>query len=106
MMRQSTEPSFMQGGKARRQERPAGQTGAEAIKEGAERLGRFGSAMKDKSKPGDMVTRIQKYGIAENERNKKESAERKKRTTTSSVAPAKGFFGRMVDKYYHGKKEK
>lgn len=102
MLGRSTTPSFMTGGRTRRQEKPTGQTAEKAASEGASRLGKFGSAMKDKSKPTDMVTRLHDYGKAEVERKKKADAEKKK--APASTAPSKGFFGRMMDKY-SGKKE-
>ena len=82
------------------------QTGSQTASEGAERLGRFGSAVKDKSSGGDMVTRIQNYAKSENERKSKEEvAKRKKATASKSSEPEQGFFGRMYDKYIGGKKE-
>jgi hypothetical protein len=91
------------GGSVKRQEK---QTGAQTAAAGAERLGRFGSAMQDKSKGGDAVSRLQTYakGEAERQRKKKEE-ERKAAAAPKSTAPAKGFFGRMYDKYVSGKKE-
>jgi hypothetical protein len=93
------------GGSVKRQEK---QTGAQAASEGAERLGRFGSAMKDKSKGGDAVSRIQAYAKSENERKKREEEEKRKKAAAApakSTAPQQGFFSRMYDKYVGGKKE-
>jgi len=81
-----------------RQEKTAGQTAAE----GADRLSKFGSAVKDKSKGGDMVSRIQEYSKSEQEKKKKADEEKKKKPATA--APEPGFFSRMYDKYVGGKK--
>jgi hypothetical protein len=93
MFSKSAAPSFMQS-KTKRQESAASQAGA-----GAKRLGAFGSAMTDKKKPAndDPIKRIQAYAHSQNEK--------KKKPAVPSVAPSKGFFGKMVDKYYHGKKD-
>lgn len=96
MFSRSAGPSFMQSS-TKRQESAASQAG-----EGASRLGRFGTALKDKKKDNDIVGRIQGYAKSENERA---AAEKKKKAANPSVAPSKGFFGKMVDKYYHGKSD-
>lgn len=98
MFKSSFQSAFMKSS-PKRQEK---QTGAQAASEGAERLGRFGSAMKDKSK-GDMVSRIQAHGRAEAERQKKKKQE--EAAKPKSAAPQKGFFSRMYEKYVSGKKE-
>lgn len=99
MFKSSFHSAFMKGNQTKRQEK---QTGAQAAAAGAERLGRFGSAMKDKSK-GDAVSRIQSYAKSEAERQKKKKQEEASKPKTA--APSKGFFGRMMDKYVYGKKE-
>jgi hypothetical protein len=96
-------PSFMRK-KNQRQEK---QTGAQAASEGAERLGRFGGAMKDKGDGKDAVTRLQEYAKAEGERQRKKKAEeeaKKKQQKEGGVAPSKGFLERMRD-YWFPKKE-
>lgn len=104
-MLQPFKSAFMKSS-TKRQEKPAGQTAAQAAGEGAKRLGRFGEATSEK-KGGDMVSRIQQYAKSENERKAKEEAEKKKKKAAppASTAPEKGFVGRMIDKYYYGKKE-
>lgn len=96
-------PSFMRN-KTQRQEK---QTGAGAAAEGAERLGRFGGAMKDKKDGKDAVTRLQEYAKAEAERQRKKKAEEeaaKKKQKEGGVAPSKGFIERMRD-YWFPKKD-
>jgi len=105
MHKSSIEPSFMRGGRTRRQEKPTGQTASETAGEGAARLGRFGGVLGDKKKGEDVVARIQNYAKSENERKKKEEEEKKKAAGTKSTAPSRGFFGKMMDKYVYGKKE-
>lgn len=105
-MLQPFKSAFMKSS-TKRQEKPAGQTAAQTASEGAKRLGRFGEATSEK-KGGDMVSRIQAYGKAEAERNRKAEEEKKKKKAAApppSTAPEKGFVGRMIDKYYYGKKE-
>jgi hypothetical protein len=93
-----------------RVQRQEKQTGAQAASEGAERLGRFGSATKDKSKGGDVVSRIQTYAKEEGERQRKkkadeEAAKKKAASAPKSTEPTKGFFTRMYEKYVSGSKE-
>lgn len=82
----------------KRQEKSTG--AQEAAKAGA-RLGRFGDAVRS-GKPRDIVGRIQDFSKAEAERQRKKKEEEAK---PKSTAPQKGFIGRMIDKYYYGKKE-
>lgn len=98
-------PSFMRK-KNQFQEK---QTGAGAAAEGAERLGRFGGAMKDKKNGDDAVTRLQKYAQAEAEREKKKKADAeaaKKKQKEGGVAPSKGFIERMRDYWFPSKESK
>lgn len=95
-MFKSHAPSWMQP-KVKRQE-----TAATTAAKGAGSIGRLAAASKDKSS-GDAVSRLQKYASGEAERNKKAEEEKKKKP--SSTAPSKGFVGKMIDKYYHGKKD-
>lgn len=96
-------PSFMRK-KNQRQEK---QSGAETVKEGAERLGRLHGAMKDKKDGKDAVTRLQEYAKSEAERQRKKKAEEeaaKKKQKEGGVAPSKGFLERMRD-YWFPKKD-
>lgn len=87
------------GGKVQRQEK---QSAAQTASEGAGRLGRFGGAMKGATKE-TAVSKLQKYTQSEAERQKKKKQE--EAAKPKSAAPSKGFVGRMIDKYYYGKKE-
>ena len=98
-------PSFMRK-KTQRQEK---QTGAQAAGEGADRLGRFGGAMKDKKDGKDAVTRLQDYAKAEMEREKKKKADAeaaKKKQKEGGVAPTKGFIERMRDYWFPSSEKK
>lgn len=57
---------------------------------------------KDKRTP---IEKIQEYGRAEAERQKREKAEAEKKKK-QTVEPSKGFIQRMMDKYWYKKKEK
>jgi hypothetical protein len=97
-------PSFMRK-KTQRQEK---QSGAQAAGEGAERLGRFGGAMK-KDTGEDAVTKLQKYAQSELEREKKKKAEAeaaKKKQKEGGVAPTKGFIERMRDYWFPSSEKK
>jgi len=98
-------PSFMRK-KNQRQEKQ-GTTAAEETKKGAERLGRFGGAMKDKKDGKDAVTRLQEYAKSEAERQRKKKAEdeaAKKKQKEGGVSPSKGFIERMRDYWFPKKK--
>lgn len=86
--------------KLQRQEK---QTGAQAASAGADRLGRFGGAMKGATKT-DAVSKLQAFGKSEMERQKKKKAEEAAKPKTA--APSQGFFGRMMDKYWYKKESK
>ena len=100
-------PSFMRK-KTQRQEQQ-GTTAAEEAKKGAERLGRFGGAMKDKKDGKTALERLQDYGRSEAERQRKKKQEdeaAKKKQKEGGVAPSKGFLERMYDYWFPSKEKK
>lgn len=94
MFKNSISPSFAKGINKRQE------SAASITTDAAKRVGRLSAATKDTSKGDNIVSRLQKFGQEENERKKKAVA-----TKQSTVSPEKGFVQRMVDKYWHGKKE-